>query len=79
MLLQAGKASSPEAVEAAKLQGRGITGTLLDSPTQWISLRYDSGLNYFYNCRCMYARLFLSLSVQRSGTAQFWYLRLLPS
>lgn len=42
MLLQAGKACSPEAVEVAKLQGQGITSMLLDSPTQWISLRYDS-------------------------------------
>ena len=42
MLLQAGKASLPEGVEAAKLQGLGIAGILLDSPAQWTNLRYDS-------------------------------------
>lgn len=43
MLLQAGKAHSPEDVEVAKLQGLGIAGVLLDSPAQWTSLRYESG------------------------------------
>lgn len=46
MLLQAGKASSPEDVEVAKLQGLGIAGTQLDSPAQWINLRYDTSPSY---------------------------------
>lgn len=43
MLLQTGKAHSPEGVEVAKLQGLGIADILLDSPAQWTNLRYESG------------------------------------
>lgn len=71
MLLQAGKACLPEAVEAAKLQGRGITSMLLDDPTHWISLRYPQSL---LSCRSMYARGFLWVPVHRCGTVQLWYL-----
>lgn len=43
MLLQAGKAHSPEGVEVAKLQELGIADVLLDSPAQWTHLRCEGG------------------------------------
>lgn len=43
MLLQTGKAQSPEGVEVAKLQGLGIADILLDSPAQWTNLWYGGG------------------------------------
>lgn len=77
MLLQAGKASSPEGVEAAELQGLGIAGMLLDSPAQWTNLRYDS--SPFSSMASTVAKLCLqkmSLCVKApvpiSGKGQLW-------
>ena len=71
MLLQAGKASSPEDVEAAKLQGLGIAGMLIDTPAQWTNLWYDNSCfsNRFRSSKAMYAEVVLMF---QSFCAHIW-------